>query len=140
MTEQQLIDRGFVYVNGQWFKPSQAVKGMTEAQKQTLVRDVPAAISNYENRDLLPGSKPKRPVRNVPIRPASGKEANPSRRKISVVSYRKRLIDPDNLCPKYFIDALRYEKVLAGDTAKHVTVEVSQEKSTYERTEISIEP
>jgi hypothetical protein len=30
---------------------------------------------------------------------------------------------------KYFIDALRYENVIADDTAAHVTVEVSQRKA-----------
>lgn len=50
MNEQQLREKGFVYVNGQWFKQPEAVKGMTEAQKQTLVRDVPAALAVREER------------------------------------------------------------------------------------------
>lgn len=50
------------------------------------------------------------------------------RRKVCVVSYRVRLIDPDNLCAKYHIDGLRYVGALSDDTAKHITLSVSQEK------------
>ena len=39
-----------------------------------------------------------------------------------------RLLDTDNLCCKYFIDALCYEGVLKGDSPKHITLEVRQEK------------
>lgn len=62
---------------------------------------------------------------------------------VSIKSYRKRLIDPDNLCTKYHIDLCRYASALSDDTAAHVELKVTQEKvseTEQERTEITISP
>ena len=66
---------------------------------------------------------------------------NPQVRVVSVVSYRFRLIDPDNLCVKYHLDGLRYCGLLIDDTAAHVQLSVRQIKvatKAEERTEIEI--
>src|SRR5262245_39003348 len=90
-------------------------------------------------RRSLPRSEPQQIVRNGTVRQEPRKETNPTRRRIRIVSYRKRLIDPDNLCPKYFIDALRYEGIIDDDSAKHIILEVTQEKSKREFTSIEID-
>lgn len=61
--------------------------------------------------------------------------------RVRVVSFRSRLCDPDNLCPKYFVDCLRYAGLITDDTPELITLEVSQVKVKRgeERTEIEIE-
>lgn len=89
------------------------------------------------------GAEPKRIIRHESVGQAPRKEGYPNRFKVSIVSYRKRLIDPDNLCPKYFIDALRYEGLIPDDTAREIVLEVRQEKAVtkcFERTVIEITP
>lgn len=82
--------------------------------------------------------KPERPVRNEPVAKKERESANPSRVRVCVKSFRKRLIDPDNLCPKYFIDCLRYAGLIPDDRAQDIELLVTQEKSKDERTEIQI--
>lgn len=63
--------------------------------------------------------------------------------RVRVTSFRVRLLDPDNLCPKYFIDCLRYANCIRDDRQQDITLEVRQEKvesKLLERTEIVIEP
>ena len=64
------------------------------------------------------------------------------RRRIRITSKRCRLLDPDNLCVKYIIDALRYTKVIKDDTTKEIEVFIKQEKvktRKEEKTVIEIE-
>jgi len=92
---------------------------------------------------VVQSPKPECSFRDEPLGSAPGKESHPTRFKVSIISYRKRLIDPDNLCPKYFIDALRYEGIITDDTAKHIVLEVRQEKTSSkygEKTVIEITP
>ena len=45
-----------------------------------------------------------------------------------VTSYRRRLLDEDNLCCKYVIDLCRYSGVLPSDAPGITKIEVRQEK------------
>jgi len=74
------------------------------------------------------GSKPIRAVRNELLGVAQGKETDSASILVRVTSFRKRLIDPDNLTPKWFIDCCRYCGWIEDDTAKDVSVETRQEK------------
>ena len=60
----------------------------------------------------------------------AGKERSPvgSRLRVKITSYRCRLLDPDNLCPKFLIDALRYQHLIADDSPDHIVLEVRQQK------------
>lgn len=61
---------------------------------------------------------------------------------VRVTSVRKRLLDPDNLSPKYHIDALRYAQVISGDSPDKITLKVEQRKAKKgeaEFTEIQID-
>lgn len=82
------------------------------------------------------------PVRNEPVAEKEGKDCNSDRVQVSILSIRKRLIDPDNLTPKFFVDCLRYGGFIQNDTEKDIIIQVSQRKvtSTFEpeRTVITI--
>lgn len=60
---------------------------------------------------------------------------------ILVTSYRKRLLDQDNLCCKYVIDLCRYAGVLPSDAPGTAEIKVCQEKvgpKEPERTRVEI--
>lgn len=62
---------------------------------------------------------------------------------VRVTSYRKRLSDPDNLCAKYFVDALRYAGVLYDDRQIDIDFSIRQNKvkeESQEKTLIEIIP
>lgn len=85
--------------------------------------------------------QPEQPVLNREVGAVKGEEGNPSRIRVSVTSFRTALCDPDNLCPKYFIDCLRYAQIIPNDTSRDIALTVLQEKvatKAEERTEIEI--
>jgi hypothetical protein len=88
-----------------------------------------------------PTAEHQPPVRNEPVGPKAGEAGNPTRVHVSVTSIRTRLCDPDNLCPKYFIDCLRYAELIPNDRPQDITLSVSQEKCAHideERTIIEL--
>ncbi len=95
------------------------------------------------NSDSLPSdTEPKQAFCDESLATNPGKTGNPGRCHISIVSYRRRLLDPDNLCPKYAIDALRYAKIIPDDTEKDITYTITQkkvEKKNQEKTLIIID-
>ena len=112
MTVEQLKKAGYVERNGEWHK---ACGAAPRAESQPVVRDEPVA---------------------APPREAG----HASRVRVCVVSFRSRLCDPDNLCPKYFIDCLRYAGLIADDAPDCITLEVRQVRCrrAEQRTEILI--
>ena len=97
-------------------------------------------VVRHENHTSLPHSQPQQAVRHDSLGAAPREEAHPSRVTVRLVSYRKRLLDPDNLAggAKYFIDALRYEGLIPGDAPDQIDLQISQVKCKDERTEIEI--
>jgi hypothetical protein len=89
------------------------------------------------------GSQPQQALCHAPDGTPSGEAFYSGRVRISVTSVRKRLIDPDNLCPKYIIDACRYSGLIRDDTESAVEISTSQrrcEKGEAEHTELTITP
>jgi hypothetical protein len=84
------------------------------------------------NQGASPDPKPKRPIRNEPLAKSGDKKENTGRIHIRLSARRKRLIDPDNLVFKYFIDCLRYAGAIPDDRAEDVTIEARQEKTRGE--------
>jgi hypothetical protein len=91
-------------------------------------------------------AEPECSVRDESLGTSKGAEGHaaqaPRRIKIRFVTYRHRLLDPDNPCPKSFIDGLRYAGLIPDDRSEDVEVTVRQEKikNTEEQyTEIIIE-
>jgi hypothetical protein len=101
-------------------------------------------LAAYEARQAGRSSSravPEPPVRHEPVAAAEGEAENTDRVRVCVAGFRRRLCDPDNLCPKYFIDCLRYAGFIPDDRERDITLEVRQEKvktKAEERTEITI--
>lgn len=75
------------------------------------------------------------------IRYLVGKKENSSRVFVRITSFRQRLIDPDNLVGKYFLDACRYAGLLRDDKESEITYEITQVpvvSKSEQRTEIEI--
>lgn len=88
-----------------------------------------------------PSAEPEPPVQNESMAAQSGKAKDAKRVSVSVTSFRCRLVDPDNLCPKYFVDCLRYAGLIQDDRAQDIELTVRQEKvaaKAAERTEIEL--
>lgn len=86
--------------------------------------------------------KPQPIVRNEPVATEERERENTSRVHVRVTSFRVRLCDPDNLCPKYFIDCLRYAGLIRDDRPQDITLEVKQERVANRkliRTEIELQ-
>lgn len=74
-------------------------------------------------------AKPQPVVCPEPMGPLSREEKNTACFLVRLTSYRKRLLDPDNLCPKYFIDCLRYSGLIPDDRPEDIQIEVHQAKT-----------
>jgi hypothetical protein len=101
------------------------------------------AVQLYAPHNPGPGPVPKPAPEPEPVGPGPAKEAYPGKYAVCVVSYRRRLLDEDNLCPKYHIDSLRYAGLLPSDAPDKATIKTSQVQvrtKAEERTVISIVP
>lgn len=87
-----------------------------------------APAHEHPAHDPSPCPKPQQAVRHEPLGPEARKESHPGRVSVRVTSYRRRLLDPDNLCPKYFVDACRYAGFIRDDTAAEIEFTVGQVK------------
>jgi hypothetical protein len=62
---------------------------------------------------------------------------------VRITSYRRRLLDRDNLCGKWFLDAARYSRIIRNDTPEDINYEISQckvKKAEDEETQIEFIP
>jgi hypothetical protein len=76
-----------------------------------------------------PVAKPQLPDRAGELALArKAEKARSDRVHIRFTSVRKRLLDPDNVIPKWTLDALRYAGVIRGDEPEKITLEVTQRK------------
>jgi hypothetical protein len=99
------------------------------------------AYEQRQNSGISPGAQPERLVQDDSLGEAQGETVDQARFRVSIVSYRQRLIDPDNLCPKFFVDLLRYSSVIPGDAARDIEFKITQQKvilKDCERTEIEV--
>lgn len=97
------------------------------------------AYANKANRKLQ-GAQPEPAVRHEPLAEEERTPQGALRVVVRVKSFRARLLDPDNLCPKSLIDGLRYAGLIPGDRAEDIEYSVCQEKCRpeEERTEIEL--
>ena len=85
--------------------------------------------------------QPEPAIRHEPVAEEARKGGNPGRFQVRIVSFRGRLLDPDNLCAKYFIDCLRYSEIIPDDRPQDIELSVTQIKvanKSDERTEITV--
>ena len=57
---------------------------------------------------------------------------------VRVTSFRRRLLDEDNLCAKYHVDLCRYAGAIPDDAPGQVKIEVGQVKGKHEEIVIEI--
>ena len=87
-------------------------------------------------------SQPEPTVRHEPLATPPRTDGHSPRYAVRITSVRSRLIDPDNLCGKSFVDALRHAGLIPDDTAAIMDYSISQQKvksKEAEFTEIVIE-
>lgn len=87
------------------------------------------------------GPQPQRLVQNESVATAPGKAQDAKRVRVSITAFRVRRLDPDNACPKYFVDCLRYANFIHDDRDEDIILEIRQEKAASkadERTEITV--
>lgn len=92
-------------------------------------------------------STPSAPVvecdlRNGPLAAGKAEGRDSGKFLVRVTSFRRRLLDEDNLCAKYVVDCCRYAGLIPGDAPGQARIVTTQEKvrsKEDERTEILIE-
>tara|TARA_R110002051_G_scaffold209469_1_gene275287 strand:- start:305 stop:628 length:324 start_codon:yes stop_codon:yes gene_type:complete len=67
-----------------------------------------------------------------------GEGESPGRIAVRFISRRVRLLDPDNLTPKYVLDGLRYSGLIYDDRATDITFSCEQEKVAHRAEEETI--
>lgn len=94
----------------------------------------------YEARRKTSRTLLEPPVCHGPLAAPEGEARNPGRFLVSITSFRTRLLDPDNLAGKYFLDCCRYAKLIPGDRQEDIEYSIRQIKvpKGQERTEIEI--
>ena len=95
-------------------------------------------MRNDSDRDSRESAEPKSALWIEPMEPEEDEGGDFRRSRIRITSKRCRLLDPDNLCVKYIIDALRYTKVIKDDTTKEIEVFIKQEKVKTRKEEKTI--
>jgi hypothetical protein len=104
---------------------------------------IAAQIYPNETHHHAPAPIAKCPTGHGPLAAGETQTRHPSRYIVSVTSYRVRLLDEDNLCPKYHVDALRYAGLLpsdAPDKAHIITGQIKVSRKEDEKTVIEITP
>jgi hypothetical protein len=109
----------------------------TNEQFQALLRKPAIARRNPAGGEAQ-SPVPERPVRHEPLGQEEGKDGDTGRYAVRIVSRRGRLLDPDNLCPKYFIDGLRYAGFIPDDRPDVIGLAVSQEKTAQKEEQATI--
>ncbi len=123
---------------------SDALPRASNATRRLNPHLFPAAtvgLPNHTDR-AAPAAVVERDLRNGSLAKGKIERRNPTRFLVRVVSWRKRLLDEDNLSEKYFVDCCRYAALLPGDDPGQARIITTQEKvgkGQPERTEISIE-
>ena len=106
-----------------------------------------ADLAAYEARRKTSSPKPKPFVCPQPLATQKGEASDTAsvpRRIVRIASFRRRLLDFDNLAGgcKYFLDCCKYAQLIPDDRPQDIILEVRQEKvntKQEERTEIEIE-
>jgi hypothetical protein len=87
-----------------------------------------AARGQADDSGEVCGAVPECVVRDEPLAKGKGKKVSTGRVRVSIVSRRSRLIDPDNLVGKHLVDLLRYAGAIEDDNSAQIEYFISQEK------------
>lgn len=83
-------------------------------------------LQRHHHSSEISCSIPQQAFRDVVLDAEQAQERDSSRYTVLVTSYRKRLLDEDNLCEKYHVDGLRYCGILPSDSARRTKIRVFQ--------------
>jgi hypothetical protein len=92
-------------------------------------------------RGLAPSPVVERDPSDGTLAASKVKTADTGRFLVRVTSYRRRLLDEDNLSEKYFCDCCRYAGLIPDDAPDKTKIEVTQERvktKAEERTVVEI--
>jgi len=95
----------------------------------------------YKNRRSKTSPELKQVVLNEPLEKEISEGGDSKRSTVCILSFTTRPKDEDNPCPKYHIDALRYEGIIPNDTRKDIDLFIDEfrvKTKKEERTEIYI--
>ena len=95
------------------------------------------------DKSVVQDPQPQPAVLHASVEPVQGKAFYSGRVLVRITSYRRRLLDPDNLTPKWFLDSCRYSRIISDDRPEDISLQIGQEKvktKAEERTEILIQP
>lgn len=124
------------------------VKGATPAktQKKRHIHDpaiLTAALERAETDYRASLAILERHLCDGPLAKSKTEDGHPRKFLVRVTSFRRRLLDEDNLCEKYHVDCCRYAGLLRADDPSQARIITTQEKvrtKAEERTEVAIEP
>lgn len=96
---------------------------------------------DYQTGSESSHSQPEPPVPTKLLGPGQGTAQGAARIVVRLTSFRVRLLDPDNLCPKALVDGLRYAGIIPDDRPQDIELAIAQQKVAHrreERTEIEL--
>lgn len=109
-----------------------AITGSTTTQKNHANLDCSAKKDNgthkASHRRRTSGAKPEQNVWDESLAKKAREKVYPGRISVIITSHRKRLLDQDNLCVKYFLDCLRYAGVIPDDNPQAIDLQIRQIK------------
>lgn len=108
----------------------------TEQLNEILQRPAIAKRNQVGSEEKTP--QPQCAVRNEPVAEKTGEAPNTGRFRVCIEGRRVRLIDPDNLCGKYFLDCCRYAGLIPQDTAAVIDYSISQTKVKTKEEELTV--
>ncbi len=97
-----------------------------EEFREIMERPAIRRANNIDHKAEAP--IPQRLVCHEPLAQAQGEDERPGRFVVRFESRRKRLLDPDNVCPKYILDGLRYAGLIPNDRPEDINLQITQTK------------
>lgn len=139
-TEEEAKAHGYRKdAKGEWYWPSSFNRPdgrpvRARGLEQKLRDNDPGPVSESEC------SVREEPEEQTTLKKAGEAENQASIFRIVVIAYRKRHLDPDNLCPKWYIDELVKQNIIPDDSSRYVqAIEKRVMKTTGpERTVIQV--
>ena len=115
--------------------------------RDELLRRFPKASEAFIRQNICADNprqiaKPKPTARTQQVHSGEAQTRHTGRFLVSVTSIRKRLLDADNLVPKWHIDCLRYAGIIPDDSPDKCEIKIAQrkcEKGEEEKIEITID-
>lgn len=113
----------------------------TSLRAKGLVRTASGEWAKVLSKGSGPVTKLESYIGPRPLEPTQVEERPGQKFFVRITSFRRKLIDEDNLCEKYHVDLCRYAGALPSDAPKETRIKVNQEKvktQEEERVEIAI--